>query len=606
MKRKYSSLCLVTILILLLLFIGLFRWNPKNSITDCVCFNVKFAGGGTQTVSLWDDGTGALYAFLPAGSELDEISVVSDGLLLVNNTEYRNGDVLSGIILNQEYECRYSYHGISLSGRVFFQQADKVSSMFVESTGSKKEPFLARKEQKRQISCAIYTADGYTDYKSGTYKDSISGHGNSTWGKEKNPYNLVLSKEYGLLGMGKSVNWVLLANAMDKSCLKNKIALEFAENISSLWSPECEYVNLYINGDYAGLYLLCERVETGINKVNLNESDFMFTLAGESQKNTYSRLLSSGRWIKIKSGVASREKTVDEMADDLNVIFDKIADIDSDEYLSVIDIESVASKYLVEEILSNYDTNSLCFYTRNSGQILVGGPAWDYDLGLGADDPTFDPQSLYLNKGLFLQLLSHEDFAKYVALKYFDIRDDLIKWVTTDIPEIEEKIQSSREMNDCRFHGGDVWHKNHNAKEICAYLEQRIAFLDKVFLEGKDYHTVILTVNAWNGISNWQITVFDNEVIDASRLALYENDEFSYWLDGTSGSTFDPKELITTDKHLTAVYTEANDNVVVSQLNWKGQLMEAVLDGRVLQYLLLGLFVFFIVLLLKKNREVIK
>ncbi|MBR3228930.1 CotH kinase family protein, partial [Candidatus Saccharibacteria bacterium] len=57
----------------------------------------------------------------------------------------------------------------------------------------------------------------------------IKGRGNTTWLKEKKPYQIKLSHNVDLLNTGKSKKWVLLANSLDSTHLRNDIAMMLAE-----------------------------------------------------------------------------------------------------------------------------------------------------------------------------------------------------------------------------------------------------------------------------------------------------------------------------------------------------------------------------------------
>ena len=74
-------------------------------------------------------------------------------------------------------------------------------------------------------SITILTPDGKADY-SGT--TSIRGRGNSTWSYPKKPYNLKLDEKAEILGMPKHKRWVLLANWMDRTLLRNRVAFQIA------------------------------------------------------------------------------------------------------------------------------------------------------------------------------------------------------------------------------------------------------------------------------------------------------------------------------------------------------------------------------------------
>ena len=111
---------------------------------------------------------------------------------------------------------------------------------------------------------ATLTVQGNETYNSKTTKlyngaTEIRGRGNSTWSQPKKPYRLKLDKKTDLLGMGKSKHWVLLANYLDESLLRNTLAY----NLSGAMGMEqmaTVFVDVVLNGDFVGNYQLCENI----------------------------------------------------------------------------------------------------------------------------------------------------------------------------------------------------------------------------------------------------------------------------------------------------------------------------------------------------------
>ncbi len=97
------------------------------------------------------------------------------------------------------------------------------------------------------------------DYPKTEYSGSIQikGRGNTTAGKPKRPFRLKLETKADLFGMGKSKHWVLLANYNDRSNLRNKLSYDLGLSLG-LAGCESTFVNVIFNGQYCGLYQLCE------------------------------------------------------------------------------------------------------------------------------------------------------------------------------------------------------------------------------------------------------------------------------------------------------------------------------------------------------------
>ncbi len=103
----------------------------------------------------------------------------------------------------------------------------------------------------------------------------IKGRGESSWKGEKKPYQIKLSEKTDLLSTGdeanKSKTWILLANYYDHSNMRNMLAFDLAAAIGMKNPIEYKMVNLYYDGEYRGLYMLCEKVMIGSGRLEIND-----------------------------------------------------------------------------------------------------------------------------------------------------------------------------------------------------------------------------------------------------------------------------------------------------------------------------------------------
>ena len=97
----------------------------------------------------------------------------------------------------------------------------------------------------------------------------IRGRGNYTWVHDKKPYKIKLDTKTDVLGMGLSKHWVLLAEYMDPTHLRNEIMPELSETLGMDYTANSEAVAVILNGEYNGLYHLGENVKVAENRVNI-------------------------------------------------------------------------------------------------------------------------------------------------------------------------------------------------------------------------------------------------------------------------------------------------------------------------------------------------
>ncbi len=100
--------------------------------------------------------------------------------------------------------------------------------------------------------------------------------GNSTMGYPKKPYRLKFDKKLSLFGLDASKSWVLLADYRDASGLNNYTAFSLAHLAKSngaddglQFTPSPYKVNVYLNGEFVGLYTLCEQVQENSGRINI-------------------------------------------------------------------------------------------------------------------------------------------------------------------------------------------------------------------------------------------------------------------------------------------------------------------------------------------------
>ena len=230
----------------------------------------------------------------------------------------------------------------------------------------------------------ILDKDGYTSLPK--ISCNIRGRGNSTWGWPKKPYALQLGEKVEVLGMPAQKHWVLLANYMDRTLMRDALGFHVSEQTSLAWTPRYRYVELILNGKHIGNYMLTEQVRPGPNRVNipkgvegswLFESAFHYDEAWQwrernipfnvrypdDENMTEAQLTTAKTYIKTK----------------LNTCWSG----NYDTAAAALDLQSFADYWIVFEIMGNHELRnpgSVFTYTSGNGK-WVAGPVWDFDWG---------------------------------------------------------------------------------------------------------------------------------------------------------------------------------------------------------------------------------
>lgn len=120
---------------------------------------------------------------------------------------------------------------------------------------------------------------------------SIRGRGNYTWEHNKKPYKIKLDTKTDVLGMGESKHWVLLAEYMDPTHLRNEVMPELSKTLGFDYTADSEAVAVVLNGEYNGMYHLGENVRVAGNRVNIYDWE---GTAEDIAKALYKKQKSSG------------------------------------------------------------------------------------------------------------------------------------------------------------------------------------------------------------------------------------------------------------------------------------------------------------------------
>ena len=113
-----------------------------------------------------------------------------------------------------------------------------------------------------------------------TYENmQIRGRGNSTWELPKKPYRIKFSSKEKFLGTGyaKAKKWTLMANAGDKTMMRNAITSLMGDFLGLKNNPAHKFVDVTLNNSYIGTYHISDQVEVRPHRVNISEQDYPLT-----------------------------------------------------------------------------------------------------------------------------------------------------------------------------------------------------------------------------------------------------------------------------------------------------------------------------------------
>lgn len=205
------------------------------------------------------------------------------------------------------------------------------------------------------------------------------------------------------LGDGKAKTWALIGNCFDASLLRNFTGMLIAEQLSGLpYTPNCRSVELYLNEQYRGVYLLIETVSINKYRVAIAEqrdeienNGYLLEMTCYAQEPMF---YADNKPIEIKSELSDDAETAQAQ---INYIRQYTEDAlhalqsgDAASAAQYIDIDSLVDNCLINEICKNADVGwDSCYLYKDAGGKLTFCPVWDFDIAFGnaTIPPCFTP-----------------------------------------------------------------------------------------------------------------------------------------------------------------------------------------------------------------------
>jgi hypothetical protein len=226
--------------------------------------------------------------------------------------------------------------------------------------------------------------------------------------------------------MPKHKRWVLLANWMDRTMLRNRVAFRISEMTDLAWTPRGEFVEVVLNGEHKGCYYLCEQIKIDENRVNIDELE---DTDNEGDAVTGGYLMELDKYydelFKFKSSIMQLPymfKDPDEITDAqfqymqnfINTLEETLYDDDKfakREYTQYLDIDSFIDWWFVHELTGNTEPQhpKSTYVHKDRLGLLKAGPVWDFDWGTFVKSKT---QSFSVVKATYYKRLFEDPIFK--------------------------------------------------------------------------------------------------------------------------------------------------------------------------------------------------
>ena len=416
-----------------------------------------------------------------------------------------------------------------------FYQATNIPLIVVNTEGT-----IDFRKKTEQTQCTITIINNGKISTKQTGKIRI--RGNSSKDLEKHAFQINLDKKEKILDMpAKAKKWVLLANHMDKSLIRNLVAFKISSLLGQKYSPACKSIDLIVDGDFEGNYIICDKIEKGKGRVELDSMDetyneypnitggYLMEIDGFADQEPYHFTSKKGVKVTIKY-----PDTTNQQNSYLKNWFDSIEEnIYNNQIVDNVDLETFSQFFILNEFYADIDSVWSSYYItkqRNDDKMHFG-PAWDFDLSLDNDNRLYPTNSkgkwifnFGLSSGTFRQfiskLVSCPKSLNYVQQKWLDVTTNSFT-IENVFNFIEEQIKYIDESQKLNFKRWDVLNKilqyeavargsyEEEIKHLKEFIEERFMIFGNMLLSADTSSFEVQEEGMWPGFNpgdwgNWQ------------------------------------------------------------------------------------------------------
>ncbi len=360
------------------------------------------------------------YLFVPGNYDLNDLIIHYES----------SADVKCDKEINQVGQYLLNCDGMEYKLNV--RQNSAIPSVFIDTASGN----IPESKNNKEKDClfVLYDQGEISRYNMNWLK--IRGQSSSVLNKK--PFTIEFENKVDLFDMGAEKKYLLIANYIyDPTMLKNKFTYDLGQKADIEYTTDSIYVDLYLNGNYWGNYLLCEPIEVNENRVNITDLEELNAKVNETDKLSIYQYENNGldlnyrEWFDLpsvpddisggyiieaeaqdrfsathdQSGFSTNrgqcmivkapehasEDEVDYIAEQYQDFEDAICSIDGynekgQYYKDLIDFDSMVKIYIIQELSCDSDSGVISFfYYKDKGDdVFHMGPIWDYDRAYGS------------------------------------------------------------------------------------------------------------------------------------------------------------------------------------------------------------------------------
>lgn len=375
-------------------------------------------------------------------------------------------------------------------------------------------------DKENYVSASFNLTLGSNQFASGSYSGTgeIKGRGNTSWGQPKKPYSIKLSSKASLLDIPRTKKYAIVASYSDPSLMRNFITYKSGLALDGIeYTPKCEFVDVYLNGVYNGIYILVERIDIEGTKIDIDEASADNLTGGYLvEKDAGDKVdYSNDLWFNapfqsnpnadvftLKAPEPEDSVLATQMLDYLEGYMQDVHSAimgGTEDCFNYVDSDSWVDFLIMQELSKNIDGNlktSCYMYKQADDNTLYMTALWDFDFAYGNaswdnassnNDGTDCPSGsgtagfMVINSSCpWFQTLynSYPAFRDAVIAKYTQYRHTLIDDMFTMIDEQAAYLNTAAAANDAKWGNDSAL----GTATLKSWLAGRVSWLDRQWL----------------------------------------------------------------------------------------------------------------------------
>lgn len=375
-----------------------------------------------------------------------------------------------------------------------------------------------------------FSLDGKGEYSNYAGTGRIRGRGNSSWlYYDKKPYKFKLDAKSKLLGMDKAKNWNLLSNYRDVTDMMNAYAFETARWMGMPHTNHSRFVEVFLNGEYVGVYQLTEKVEIGKGRINIDPTEGWLmsfdlddgpSLSPDASDNFWSEVYSLPMCVKEPEGID--QQRMDSIKADFAQLERAVQNHDYVKVDSLMDIASFISILQLHEYLYNVEIDAprSLYMFKDKGGKYTFGPVWDWDAAYCFDwnnwtvnhsyfdsyrnliygtDPVKGTGASYSVNRFFLDMFGSQDFVEQYKQAWANLSDSIYARNWEEVEHYVDEMRKGAYQRDTYrwpLVKPDSWGVHYDVEEelqkMSTWLKKRKDYLDGVIASYPDEEKVVV------------------------------------------------------------------------------------------------------------------